>query len=173
MILKPCLSVVTKTNGGREGIHAAWFWTAPLFSFPTTSLLCCLSVCSSLCPSAASRGLFAFFQHIHIHDGSRSLHVETCVCVRVCVLDIIGLWSEGILHSESQVEREQGPHCSEHYAFSIVSLLPPSCAWGGSCGGGTRRLFIRINSARIRLISDNVILRTADREKYILPWFFL
>lgn len=92
--------------------------------------LCCAADCLSarlpVCLSVGGQGLFAFFQHIHIHDGSGSLHVEmcvyVCVCACVCVQDLIGLWSEGILHTESQVEREQGSHCSEHYAFSIVSF---------------------------------------------------
>lgn len=79
-------------KAGSEGIRAASTWAAPLFSFPTTSLLCCwLSVCQSVCLSVhlsvclseASPGLFAFLQHIHIHDGSGSLHVEMCVCMCV------------------------------------------------------------------------------------------
>lgn len=65
--------------------------------------------------------------------------------IHVYVQDLIGPWSEGILCSESQVEREQRPHCFEHYAFSIVSPFPSSSAHRRSCGGSTRCLFIRLN----------------------------
>lgn len=115
-----------------KGICAASTRTGPLFSFPTTSLLCCwLSVCSSVCLSVCSRPGFICILPAHPYSwwkrvtprGDACVHV--CVCRCVCVQDLIGLWSEGILHTESQVEREQGSHCFEHYAFSIVSPLPP------------------------------------------------
>lgn len=89
------------------------------------SPLCCaadLSARLSVCLSVCSRPGFICIPPAHPYSyGSRSLHVEMCVRVQ----DLIGLWSEGILHTESQVEREQGSHCSEHYAFSIVPPPPP------------------------------------------------
>lgn len=109
-------------QAGSEGIRAASTQAGPLFSFPTTSLLCCWSVCSSVCLSVCGRPGFICIPPTHPYSyGSRSLHVEMCMRVQ----DLIGLWSEGILHTESQVEREQGSHCSEHYAFSIVPPPPP------------------------------------------------
>lgn len=45
----------------------------------------CLSARLSVCLSVADQALFAFFQHIHIHDGSGSLHVEMCARACVCV----------------------------------------------------------------------------------------
>lgn len=95
--------------------------------------LCCaadclsasLSVRSSLCLSVCLKPA-----RVYLHFSSTSIFMMEaghstwrCVCVCVCAQDLIGLWSEGILHTESQVEREQGSHCSECYAFSIVSLL--------------------------------------------------
>lgn len=117
-------------KAGSEGIRAASTWAAPLFSFPTTSLLCCwLSVCQSVCPFI-SLSVCLKPARVYLHFSSTSIFMMEaghstwrCVCVCVCAQDLIGLWSEGILHTESQVEREQGSHCSECYAFSIVSLL--------------------------------------------------
>lgn len=136
----------------------------PLFSFAATSLLCCwLSVCPSVslsvCLSVCSRPGFYLhsLQHIHIHDGSRSLHVEMCARARVCVCgcacmqDLIGLRSEGILRTESQVERRsRDPTVLSIMHFPLFLAPPPPppppCAHQRSCGDGTRRLFIRVNS---------------------------
>lgn len=116
---------------GSGGICAASTRTGPLFSFPTTSLLCCwLSVCSSVCLSLCSRPGFICILPAHPYSWWKRVtprgDVRACLCVCrcACVQDLIGLWSEGILRTESQVEREQGSHCSEHYAFSIVSPPP-------------------------------------------------
>lgn len=53
---------------------------------------------------------------MHIHEGSRSLHVEACAraCACVCVYVCVGFnWAVvrgGASASESQVEREPGSH---------------------------------------------------------------
>lgn len=53
----------------------------------TTSLLSVrlsATVFPSSRPSVVERALLAFFQDMHIHDGSGSLHVEACARARVC-----------------------------------------------------------------------------------------
>lgn len=131
--------------------------------------LCCAAGCLSarlslpvsVCLSVCSRPGFYLhsLQHIHIHDGSGSLHVEmcararacVCVCRCACVQDLIGLRSEGILRTESQVERgSRDPTVLSIMHFPLFLApppLPPSPrAHQRSCGDGTRRLFIMLNS---------------------------
>lgn len=97
----------------------------------------CPPVCATVCPSSrlsvVERALLAFFQDMHIHDGSGSLHVEACARARVRVYAGFN-WAVvrgGSSASASQVEGEQGSHCLEHSGFSIVSaplLLPCTSA---------------------------------------------
>lgn len=79
-------------KAGSEGIRAASTWAAPLFSFPTTSLLCCwLSVCQSVCPFI-SLSVCLKPARVYLHFSSTSIFMMEaghstwrCVCVCMCV----------------------------------------------------------------------------------------
>lgn len=67
------------------------------------------------------------------HSTWRRVHVPVCARVCVCVGFNWAVVRGGSSASESQVESEQGSHCSEQDAFSIVSaalllLLPCTSA---------------------------------------------
>lgn len=72
-----------------RGICAASVSTGSLFSLLLH--LCCAADClparlsACLPDSVADRPLLAFVQHMHIHDGSGSFHVEMCARAFVCV----------------------------------------------------------------------------------------
>ena len=107
-------------KAGSEGIHAASTGAGPLFYYHLFVVLLTVCLPLSVCLSLA---------RVYLHSPNTSIFMMeaghprcVCVCVCVCVQDLIGLWSEGNPHTESQVEREGGSHCSEHYTFSIVSF---------------------------------------------------
>lgn len=119
----------------------SWKWRHLSCSFvPFHLFVVLLTVCLLVCLQLATVYLHSSNTSIFMMEAGHS--TWRCVCVCVCVQDLIGLWSEGILLTESQVEREQGSHCSEHCAF--FPLFP--CSLLPHAAGGTRLLFIRLNS---------------------------
>lgn len=119
-----CLLTVTTTNQASlqpcSGLFLCSHFLPPL---------CCAAVCllvsPSVCLSLSARLKPA---GVYLHSSSTFIFMmEAGHSTRRCVgvQDLIGLWSEGILHGESQVEREQGPHCSElHFLLSLPSPPP-------------------------------------------------
>lgn len=55
------------------------------------------------------------------HSTWRRVHVRGCAGFNWAVVR-----GGGSSASASQVEGEQGSHCSEHYGFSIVAAPPPA-----------------------------------------------
>lgn len=74
-----------RTGGISGGICAASSRTLSLFPLPPSLLSVRLSaaVFPSSRLSVVERALLAFFQYMHIHDGSGSLHVEARARARV------------------------------------------------------------------------------------------
>lgn len=124
-------------------------------------LAVCLPVCLSECLSVClqpTRLLFAF-PPTHPYSWWKRVtpRGDACTCLRVCVCrcacaqDLIGLRSEGILRTESQVERgSRDPTVLSIMHFPLFLAPPPPPppprAHQRSCGDGTRCLFIRLNS---------------------------
>lgn len=146
----------------RFWLRRSWTWrhpsllqSRPLLCSRFLPPLCCAAICLLVCLSLCSRSGFICIPPTHPYSyGSRSLHAEMCACVGAGFN-----WAVVRGDPPHWVSGGEGAGIPLFSTFCIFYCFSPpsSHTHQCSCCGGTRRLFIRMNSALILHKSDKFI----------------